>query len=465
MKPATPLLIVPVENQVRELDAKLLFACVAAERGFDVVIGSRPYVNFALPSLPPGTYVAKSMRARSRLMFNIILGLGHRLVAWDEESLVRYRSAEYCDWRFSPDTFRPLSQLFAWGDDDAELFASYTGNPGVPVHVTGNPRADLLRRDVREFFRAEVDALRDRHGEFVLVNTNFAFVNPFVDQLALVQPSARAGAPKVTRTSGGMSAGFAAGMAAHQQAIFDAFRILVPQLGTWFPDRSIIVRPHPSEDHDLWRRLAADQPNVRVVHEGNVVPWLMAASVLVHNGCTTAVEAAALERPAVAYQPITTDCYDFHLPNSLSHCANTREQVRDLVSAIVAGDAGLIDEHARQAIFARHLSALSGPLASDRITDVLERAGYLLDPPPRPGPWRYLRARATAAGRALLKRINARRREHWNSAEYHAHRFPDITAAELNARIARFAPLLGRFGRVRATELSDHLFRVARDAG
>jgi hypothetical protein len=33
-------LIIPVENQVRELDPKLLLACVAAKRGFTCIIGS-----------------------------------------------------------------------------------------------------------------------------------------------------------------------------------------------------------------------------------------------------------------------------------------------------------------------------------------------------------------------------------------------------------------------------------------
>jgi len=37
----TASLIIPVENQVRELDPKLLLACVAAQRGFAAVIGSR----------------------------------------------------------------------------------------------------------------------------------------------------------------------------------------------------------------------------------------------------------------------------------------------------------------------------------------------------------------------------------------------------------------------------------------
>ena len=38
-------LILPVENQTRELDAKLLLACAAAERGFPVIIGSRALIH------------------------------------------------------------------------------------------------------------------------------------------------------------------------------------------------------------------------------------------------------------------------------------------------------------------------------------------------------------------------------------------------------------------------------------
>ena len=46
-----------LENQVRELDAKILFACVAAARGFSTVLGFKPYLYFAMPKLEPGVYV------------------------------------------------------------------------------------------------------------------------------------------------------------------------------------------------------------------------------------------------------------------------------------------------------------------------------------------------------------------------------------------------------------------------
>lgn len=453
-------LILPVENQVREFDSKLLLACVAAERGFPVLLGSRPFVNFAMPRLDRGVFVAKSLRARSALMFNLIRDLGHAIVAWDEESLVRFDSPEYCPWRFSEATFRPLNHLFAWGADDARLFSEYPGNKGVPVHVTGNPRVDLLRKELRGYFLPEVGALRDRFGDFILINTNFSFVNSFVAKLNLVVRTGPLKELAVSRTGQGMSLAFARGLYGHQQAIFDGFRSLMPMLSEWFPNHAIVLRPHPSEDHAVWRKLSSGLANVHVIHEGNVVPWLMACKVLLHNGCTTAVEAAVLDTPSVTYQPVTSGCFDYHLPNSLSHQALAPEQVRELLEAVLDGDLGSVDEARRREIFNRHLASLEGPLAAERVMDVVQEAGYGSGPPPWPGARKFALAWLVSNARTLLKHINMRRQGHWNSAEYHAHRFPEIGAEEVDRRIRRLGAQLGRFDGIHAQQASRFLFHV-----
>ena len=46
MSASNSLLLIPVENQVRELDPKLLLACVAAQRGFSSIVGSRREMEF-----------------------------------------------------------------------------------------------------------------------------------------------------------------------------------------------------------------------------------------------------------------------------------------------------------------------------------------------------------------------------------------------------------------------------------
>jgi hypothetical protein len=52
-----PALLIPVQNQVRELDAKLLLACIAARRGVSSIIGLHREIDFRIASFPRGIYL------------------------------------------------------------------------------------------------------------------------------------------------------------------------------------------------------------------------------------------------------------------------------------------------------------------------------------------------------------------------------------------------------------------------
>ena len=151
MKPKA-LLIIPVENQVRELDPKLLLACVAAQHGFASVIGSRREIHFNITDIPCGIYLSKSITAASDMMFRIMRDLGHEIVAWDEEALVHLPAETYYSRRLSPTAMKYVSCFLAWGEDNAELWRQYPHFPeGGRIEVTGNPRNDLLRAEIRTY--------------------------------------------------------------------------------------------------------------------------------------------------------------------------------------------------------------------------------------------------------------------------------------------------------------------------
>ena len=193
-----PTLIIPVENQGRELDPKLLFATVAAQRGFTSFIGSRGDVDFRLASFPRGLYIAKSLTPRSKKVFGILRQLGHEIVAWDEEALVTFPLPEiYYTRRLSPLTFGAISHFFAWGEANAELWRKYPSYPGTPIHVTGNPRGDLLRPELRGYFAKDAEERRERYGDFLLINTNFGHVNAYYPVLNLFQPHTGDGPPEI----------------------------------------------------------------------------------------------------------------------------------------------------------------------------------------------------------------------------------------------------------------------------
>jgi surface carbohydrate biosynthesis protein len=435
------------------MDAKILLSCVAAECGFPVIMGSRAYVHYRVDSFPRGVYLAKSLRTLSIRMFKILRQLGHEIVAWDEEGLLRWPDPEYYRQRLSPITMGQTSHLLAWGPDNGRAFRDYPGCQNTPIHITGNPRIDLMRPELREYYQPQVAALRERYGDFVLVNTNFGLVNHFYPELGYLKKATESKAPGAVNP-------YDEGKGHHKLSLFNSFQEMLPSLCAAISDRTVILRPHPSENLAVWQAIAERCPNLQVANDGSITPWLMATKAVVANGCTSLVEAAVLDTPAVSYQPVTSEEFDDDLPNSLSHRAFSTAELSTTVRAMVTGERGTLHHSVRRKILDQHVAALDGPLAADRMVAVLKSGDYTKKQPPAVPRRHYVQGWLHNKVRTLSKRINMRRPGHRNNAAFHDHRFPAISVDEIMDRIARLGRLLNRFENIRVEQHSKHIFTI-----
>jgi surface carbohydrate biosynthesis protein len=459
-------LLIPVENQVRELDPKLLLAIIAARRGFSTVIGSHRELDFRIASFPRSIYLNKSFTIRNLKMFRIMHKLRHEIVTWDEEALVHLPPEMYYSRRLSPLTMEYISHLFAWGQDNAELWRQYPEFPaGLPIHITGNPRNDLLRPEMSVFYNNEVKALRKAHGDFILMNTNFNHVNAFFPSQNLFQPAKEPEEePKFGKAGRGMTREYAEGLRAHKQAIFEAFQRLIPDLEEAFPHYTIVVRPHPTESQEIYNKIAAQCERVRVTNEGNVVPWLMATRALIHNGCTTGVEAFVMGVPAISYRATVNEYYDYgfyRLPNLLSHQCFEFEQLRVTLGNILAGELGAADGAEQQTLIDHHLTAQDGPLACERIIDVLEQIMEGRSELPKPVLFDRLGGWSKAQGRRLKKWFKSYLPGSHAPPEFHRHRYPEVPLEEMQARVARFQQILGDSKELQVEKIFDQIFKIS----
>jgi surface carbohydrate biosynthesis protein len=459
-------LLIPVENQVRELDAKLLLACVAARRGLSSFIGSKRDVDDRIASFPRSIYIAKSLLHGHRKLFRTARQLGHEIVAWDEDSLVHLPAETYYSRRISPVSLACVSQLFAWGEDNAELWRRYPKMPPqIPIHVTGNPRNDLLRTEIQPYYQDEVDGIRRDHGEFILVNTNFNHVNSFSPIRRLFLSSAASDAdPTPGRASRGMSREYAEGLRNHKQSIFEHFQEMIPALEAEFPDQTIVVRPHPVESHEVYDRIAQKCKRVRVSNKGNVVPWLMACKAVVLNGCTTSVEAYAMGVPAISYRAAVNETYDddfYRLPNRLSHQCFDFNELCQTIRNILAGKLGAADGAERNALAVHHLAAMDGPLACERIVDVVEKMAARLPMAPKPALTDRIAGWCRANKRLVWRRSKSRDAGEHKSMEHHRKKNPAISDADLHRRLKKFQALLGAGGDIGLERMNADIFRIA----
>ena len=444
-------LLLPVETLSREFDARLMLALEAAGRGWTVAIGKRSVLHDRLGRFPPSVYFSKGFRSGNRAMFRIVRGLGHRIAGLDEEALV---SPSDDLWLMKMDTqvLGALALAFAWGPHDGALYARAPGFGDTALVVSGNPRIDLLRPELRPLHEAEVASIRDRHGRFALLNTNFAMVNNFVPgatrfRVARAAPKVEADAAK-------------ARLLAHKRRLMEAFLRLVPGLAAVLAPDRLVIRPHPSEDARAWEDAARGIANASVIREGSVAPWLLAARVLVHNGCTSAVEAAVLGTPSLAYRPARAPGADNELPNALSEEHEGAELLSARAAAIVADrDAAQPLDPGQRAHLAHHLAALDGPFASTRVLDGLERH---LAAPPQADRIARLAPLARLAARRAVRAVAKRSPRARGNLTYLSHKFPPLTVAEVEARAALLRQARPDLPAVGVTELAPSLFRIAR---
>jgi surface carbohydrate biosynthesis protein len=458
-------ILITVDWQIREFDAKLLLACIAARRGFPSLIGPRRDIEFRITSFPKSIYISKDLGAGSGTLFRILQKLGHERVAWDEEALIHQLPEVYYSTRLSPRSIKYVSHLLAWGRSNAELWRGYPElTTDTPIHITGNPRGDMLRPEIRPFFNDEVKELRKIYGDFILINTNFTAVNAFAPvQNLFLPPDNLEEEPRFGRGARGMNREYAEGLRDHTQAIFEDFKRLIPALEKVFPNHTIVVRPHPSENLETYYAIAAHCERVQVTNKGNVLPWLLATKALIHNGCTTGIEAYAMEVPAIAYRATVNEHFDnllFRLPNLLSHQCFDFEELRETLGKILAGELGAATGDEREALIDNYLAARDGPLASERVVDVLEKALEGRAQLPKPALGDRLEGWYRATRRRLKKRYKSYLPGSISAPEVQRQRYPGISPKEVRARVSRFQQLLGESGELKVEQISRNIFRI-----
>lgn len=429
-------LYLPVEVKNRELHAKLLLAKHAAEHGFNVILGRKNDLNELVARMPPGIYFGLGAFENFRQFFARLKARGFVVVVNEEEGLVTYSDSMYIDMRVSRDTLAQLDELFTWGDENQRVLSTAFPEFADRFKVTGNPRFELLKAENRKVYAAEMDEIRRQYGRYVLICTSFSAINHFdpkLDYLAsLIQ--------KKTLRSAESIENFKRYCEVKKTILADLLQA-IPRLAALDDSINIVVRPHPSENMDLYRAFARQFPNVHVDARFSVHPWIIAADALIHHYCTTSIEALAAGTPRFALRSARDPLSEKEVPFGCSSVCVTVDELLERVAAVLrdngdaAGDASLrrvyaryvanIDDHsAAEAIVAR-LASLAGSRG-------LEARDHSLATR-----WRSLTATGAYTLRQGARRLLGRHRK---SVSYIKHKFDGLSLAEVKQILASFSP-------------------------
>lgn len=439
-------IVLPIEVANRELDARLFLSALLAAPDRRIFIGQEDRINRLLPQLQGGVYVGKHIvysRGNPRRWYDALKSNGLRMVYIHEEGGI-YPGDE-ANWRRVLDRFvqRDIANfdhedyICNWGDFQSGYYRAVLPERTDRIVTTGHPRFDIYKRYSR-FYTEDAEAIRQRLAPFVLVNTNLTVANHNAGPQAIFHPSLGYKPAQPEELNAMLE------QWAHTSQVLTAMVALVHRLAREFPAITFVLRPHPSEDLGFYRAAFAGVANIIVEHSGPVGPWILASEALIHDGCTTAVEAYLLGKTPIAYKPLGDQPRDVWLPNALSYvCHDAADVVSTLNGALGGGPVTTkqpaVDPRAVQILENLRQDGMPALIA------VVEQA--LAECEPANDSESTARARAREVWtelrdgpRALTRKLSGRRR----LREYNRQKFPGFRRTDIAAKCARVRDLTGR---------------------
>lgn len=448
-------LYLPMETKTRDFYGRMLIASVAAEAGFNVVLLHKSSLANRLQYLPRGICIFYGVVQNYFKELSLIRNMGYKLAAWDEEGLSVVSPERYLRYRVSLDSFALLDRFFVWGQAQASLVSTKVPDKDKIVPV-GHPRFDFLRPELRNLLEHSAEILKKKYGPFILVTTRFGIYNHY---------NGRDFGMEVLRQKGyfcnPQEKDFYTRRFQYDGERFSSFVKMMPVLSRAFPELTIILRPHPSENIESWRKYCDGLINVKVILEGSAFDWIWAANVVIHNGCTTGIEAFLLKKPCISYRVVTSDEFDIFLPNALSIEVFNDKHLISIIQEMLAKGSyydSAEKEAKRRKLAEKHISGIEGEMASEQIVYSLHQLN-LSSFASNIGLGHQLRLRLYDS-KEFLRHILQRHLKGSGAPTYLEHKFPGLKLIEVNEALHNLQKIMGRFNNIRARELGKAFFKI-----
>jgi len=316
----------------------LILASVAADKGWQVLLGGKIVMYPMLYKLPEGVILTKSVVPGEYEILKRFRNEGHLVVSVDAEGLVLSKGEIGTTLRYSEETIDLASALFFWGrrqmDRVVEIFPSIKAKS----HVTGTPVFDIWRYQKFRYLKNHNPDNKPARMK-ILVATSFAYPNHVISEdmakRLLVNTIKQS-----TNKDNYLNEFFKEGSL--QREVFPYFLSFIENLFTRYPEHEFILRPHIAENPDPWINIGKNFDNVAMSLEGEISPILLDSDILIHFNSTTSLEATYFGKTVITYVPKGNIPEDLFLmlnedATAASHMCFTEEEAFEIIDKNTKG--------------------------------------------------------------------------------------------------------------------------------
>jgi surface carbohydrate biosynthesis protein len=287
-------LYIPLEIFIRELKGMLLFSLVAAKYGWRVVIGGKQSIFPVLDKLPLGVVLLKSIVPGEMELQKKIASYGHKIASLDAEGLLPSNGKSGVELRYSQDTIELSDILFFWGKEQFESVERVFPDIKKNACITGSPIFDYWR-----FLKSSYHYSGSKNQKTILIATSFPFANHIIGNEVAYLSVKNASGPDAAHEH--LDEIFLD--AKVQEIIYPKFIKLVKKIIEKNPASKILIRPHPSENPNIWKKIANKFPNTELQIGGEVSQQIILCDIFIHFNSTTSIEASYLGKKVITYLP------------------------------------------------------------------------------------------------------------------------------------------------------------------
>ena len=278
-----------IEVKERELLGKSLFAVRMANAGYSVVIGKKSRLYRYAKYFQTGVYYFKGMGTHNIKPMRDVKNLGHKAVGYDEEGLVM-NMVPAIPIRINKECMEMVDYFFTVGQKQSNNTLVVYPKFKDKIYAIGNPRFDILKKDVRKFYFEEAERVKEKYGKFIFLASKFTKLNNVWIK----------GIPKDVPNNIGKTVlveDFSDQKKIEKKLI--KFLKTVPKK---YPETKFVVRPHPVEDENYWKKL------LKKINSKNLVlgdkkfstnSYILASEFNIGSNCHTSLESFLCNKPTI----------------------------------------------------------------------------------------------------------------------------------------------------------------------
>ena len=329
----------PIEVKVRELDQRLHLAMTLVEKGFTVIIGKKGGVNRNMFSQSNTfIYFDKGLSPGEKSFFKAIKAANGHIVGIKEEGMFNNLDVNIQEFKdnYNNSVAQLFSLIFVWGKRTKQIIENHCLKMNNPnLIVTGSPALDLLNENLINYYYKLRDLNNKIRPGYILINTNFARANGYLDynqvkfynyknkKLYNKKKGSYLFLESVYKTS-----------KIFEEKVFLEFLNMIETVVKSFPNKNIIIRPHPAENVKLYQEKFEKFNNVKINREGSSKEWIVGAESVIHHDCTTGVEAFLAKKNVICFSPHYNENLVSKIPQDVSVKFNN---ITDLITYIKNG--------------------------------------------------------------------------------------------------------------------------------